>query len=204
MQKGHLYIIQSEEGPVKIGISINPDHRIASIETGSGRYIVRQFVSPAIPAYDELEKEMHRHYQDKRLRGEWFSIDYQEAVRLAHRLGAAAHPEQWKVSEAYVRGALHRDRLAAFIERNPSEAEEQAFLLGMGDEAREQIEFAEYLDLKALAETMTRLHATTLNLISADAILGTSLMPPLEITDEMRALRSALDHDLREADLKPA
>lgn len=87
----HLYLVAgvgraSEPlGPVKIGITGNVESRMASIQTGSPRQlkIVGCFWTPNREIARKFEVAFHNQYHDRRLSGEWFSVDPIEALELA-------------------------------------------------------------------------------------------------------------------------
>jgi hypothetical protein len=169
LETGHIYIIESEEGPIKIGMSVKPEERIAGITTASGRVIRRKFISPAVPEYWVLESVLHKHFAKFRTVGEWFTAPYAEAVHMAHLLGARLNPDSWKVTDRYIRGAVARKRIWDFSEQERTPSEWDAFLAGMGQDAYGDYRFADELDIQfagkaaerytqALGETM-RLHS---------------------------------------------
>lgn len=197
--KGHLYIIQSEEGPVKIGISIDPKQRIIAISNTSGRQIVRQFISPPIPAYGTLEDELHRHFKDRRTVGEWFNITFDEAVRSAHLLGGRKYPHHWTVSDAYLRGQIAVKRMRAFSNPSRTKAEWDAFLAGMGEEALEHIAYAEQLDNEMMLQDFAHLQNLTESMMVNDVTLGIQRRVPAAAWDMLHELRKQMDDDLGEA-----
>ena len=193
---GHLYIIKAEDGGIKIGISINPHGRIDGIEAASDRPIVRKFISPAMPDYDQLEKVLHAHFASSRVAGEWFSADFDAAVLEAHRLGAICHPDHWNKSVDYVQGAMHRKRLVAFTEVERTEKEMQAFLCGMGELARQQVEYAEQLDAQMTARAIGRLEQAMYDTIELEAELGIRRQPSPETMSALAEIASQIKQDL--------
>lgn len=193
---GHLYIIKAEDGAVKIGISTKPDGRIDTIEAMSGRPIVRKFVSPAMPDYDMLEKVMHVHFAKYRIAGEWFGIDFDAAVLEAHRLGAIRHPDHWNKSVDYVQGAMHRKRLEAFTAVERTDVEIQAFLYGMGDVARSQVEYAEYLDAEAMCKSIGRLEQAMHDTVLFEAELGIRHQQHPETLAALAEIASQMKQDM--------
>jgi hypothetical protein len=201
--KGHLYIIQSEEGPVKIGVSVDPKSRIARLSATAGRYIVRQFISPPLIGYAELETALHGHFRQQRTAGEWFEIDYHEAVKVAHYLGAAHEPKAWEAAEAYVKGVMYRKRMTDFTRPDRSEAEWNAFLFGLGDEALEYIKFADQVDSAAMIKAAGKLDAAATDMILTTRALGIKPHIPASVVSDMQRLREQMDSDLAEAGLIP-
>lgn len=76
----HIYIFKSETGECKIGVSNNVDRRRKAIEMMGGKRIVDIYHTPKCFNAYEIESNMHRLYADKRLVGEWFDIDYDNAI----------------------------------------------------------------------------------------------------------------------------
>lgn len=132
MKKGHVYILRSEEGPVKIGISLKPEKRINEVGLASGREFVEVYVSPPLENYAELEKIMHFHFREVRLPGEWFAVKFEDAVSIAEHYGIKLSPSSWRESERYQRGLSAQQRLDAFKANKPSNSEIGAFMFGMG------------------------------------------------------------------------
>jgi len=73
-----IYGIQIEgERPIKIGITTNLKKRIEMMQTSNFR---RYIVSLAVLVKDaaEVEKNIHKQFENKRLAGEWFDITIEE------------------------------------------------------------------------------------------------------------------------------
>ena len=68
----HLYVIQSEDGPIKIGRSVNPKARVASLQTASPSRLrlVRLY-----PSEGHRERSLHRTFSPLHVRGEWFCAE---------------------------------------------------------------------------------------------------------------------------------
>lgn len=79
---GNIYIIQKKNKLVKIGISKNPKQRISAIETHNGEKSINIFISEKLKNYMEIEKLMHTYFKEFRVLGEWFNIDFDEAVEI--------------------------------------------------------------------------------------------------------------------------
>lgn len=78
--KGYVYILETD-GCTKIGKSVNPEKRIETIRTTSGRHIKRVAFSEPCNNYSKIENEMHKLFKDKRIVGEWFDIKFDDAVK---------------------------------------------------------------------------------------------------------------------------
>lgn len=75
-----LYIIAAgADGPCKIGIATAPSGRLRELQTGHPEALRVWHISEC-GAAPTLEREMHRYFGAKRLKGEWFSISVDEAM----------------------------------------------------------------------------------------------------------------------------
>lgn len=73
----YIYILYNEVTKLyKIGISMNPDTRVAGIRTVSGIKEIHllKTIRPAQMICHELERFIHSYFEDKRVIGEWFSL----------------------------------------------------------------------------------------------------------------------------------
>lgn len=70
----YLYFIQRGYGCFKIGVSDNPETRLAQLQTASDKplRLVAKFPMPSRAAAFDLEKQLHTEYAYLRLNGEWF------------------------------------------------------------------------------------------------------------------------------------
>lgn len=79
---GHVYVIEdAEKGIVKIGKSTNPQDRIKSIKSISCTK-GREFISDKVDNALSYENKVHLHLKDSRVQGEWFSISFDDAVKV--------------------------------------------------------------------------------------------------------------------------
>ncbi|WLW38125.1 hypothetical protein [Halorubrum tailed virus BLv36] len=82
--KEYVYLIHSNAGHTKIGISMQPQQRKRSLQTGSAHDLellaTRQSQNPA-----ELEKSLHDKYEKHHVRGEWFDIPKDKLNALVQR-----------------------------------------------------------------------------------------------------------------------
>lgn len=82
--KGFIYFIGEDDGPIKIGFSQRPRGRVANLSTASHRSLKLL----ALQAGDtDLEKEYHNRFSAHRIKGEWFAR-HQELEELIERLAA--------------------------------------------------------------------------------------------------------------------
>jgi predicted GIY-YIG superfamily endonuclease len=83
---GFVYAIENNDGLIKIGSTKNPEKRIRSIETASGRKAVKKFISKRIVNYKSTESFMLWEYDHKRVLGEWFSgLDFDDVTESITR-----------------------------------------------------------------------------------------------------------------------
>jgi len=78
---GFLYLMNSDNR-VKIGISENPNRRMAGIATSMGTIKYDVFISCYLDNARELEMYMHKHFNGSRIIGEWFNIDFLATIEF--------------------------------------------------------------------------------------------------------------------------
>lgn len=81
----YIYIISTakhEDGPVKIGISDNPDKRLKQIQTGYPEKIEIKHLEEFKTRKKtfELERLLHKDFSIYRSHGEWFNMTVKEAI----------------------------------------------------------------------------------------------------------------------------
>lgn len=86
----YVYVIaeQDAESPVKIGFSEDCRARLDTLQTGNPRLLELRAlfrIESRAFAY-EVENRAHRHFSSDGVRGEWFDIDVETAVRLIHNI----------------------------------------------------------------------------------------------------------------------
>ena len=77
----YFYVIEGTPGLYKIGRSVDPLKRLRQLQTGSA---VRFQLVRAIRTLfaEEIERDLHRRYAKKRVRGEWFELDSMDLLYL--------------------------------------------------------------------------------------------------------------------------
>ena len=55
MATGHVYVIETEGGPVKIGVAINPSERLKQLQTGAWIGLMRAWAKA--PEKDRIPEE---------------------------------------------------------------------------------------------------------------------------------------------------
>jgi predicted GIY-YIG superfamily endonuclease len=78
----YIYVIGRRDGPVKIGVTISLESRLATLQTGCPFQIeilhYRLICSRGLAL--KHEQVIHRVYLEKRLRGEWFDMDSDQGI----------------------------------------------------------------------------------------------------------------------------
>jgi hypothetical protein len=82
-ERPHVYFIQSNNGPVKIGVAHDVEARAASLQTGNPYPL--KVLAVIKQGGRTLERELHKRFAADRLGGEWFqnSISLQEVINAA-------------------------------------------------------------------------------------------------------------------------
>lgn len=77
----NVYAIQSETGPIKIGVSANPGARLGQLTKMQphGACIIHIAKVPRDKAYP-IEAAAHALLKEKRLQGEWFDVTQEQAI----------------------------------------------------------------------------------------------------------------------------
>jgi predicted GIY-YIG superfamily endonuclease len=84
MSTVYLYVIGRERGPVKIGVSVSPNARLAQLQTGCPFQCELLHAEPLSNREEALfhEHEFHEICATKRLSGEWFKMDFDAAKEV--------------------------------------------------------------------------------------------------------------------------
>jgi len=82
----HLYVIQMSNGSVKIGIASDIERRYSQIKSSCGMKIVKHWESNLLADAHLIEQQLHKHFKKHRLNGEYFNVDYDEAVIQANEM----------------------------------------------------------------------------------------------------------------------
>lgn len=129
-----VYVMAAIEGgvpvaPCKIGVSHHPNARLVSVQTGSHKKleVVSAVAMPSRGLAEALERELHDHFGDLRLSGEWFDVSPIDAA-IGACCWAKLILEEMKLSQDEVETILDRfginraiDDAYAFIERCQAE-----------------------------------------------------------------------------------
>jgi predicted GIY-YIG superfamily endonuclease len=88
---GYVYLIEAENGLVKIGRTEDVERRLSSINSASPICVTllhSEFVKDAV----EMERVLHDRFQSKRMRGEWFRLSESDVDEAIHLLAEARSP----------------------------------------------------------------------------------------------------------------
>lgn len=77
----YVYLMRAENGRYKIGISVDPEKRLADLRDGSAVDIELVHYFAAEDAAG-IERVLHREYETKRVRGEWFALDEADVASI--------------------------------------------------------------------------------------------------------------------------
>lgn len=77
---GHVYVMRSASGPIKIGRSAIPHERLKTIQSSNAAAIELCHISEERADAASIENVAHRLLETKRLAGEWFDVSVYEAV----------------------------------------------------------------------------------------------------------------------------
>jgi hypothetical protein len=94
-----VYVIgETEDGPVKVGISNNPLGRLVQLQTGHhGKLRLLALARTLVPAR-KVERALHTVLRDERMKGEWFDVPLRRVFyETALAEGTATHGEvRWR------------------------------------------------------------------------------------------------------------
>lgn len=82
-----LYVIEKENGNVKIGVSTVPKERILVLERSGGFSVKNKLLLGPYQNGYEVEHELHKMFAKHRVVSEWFDISFYEAAIMARRIG---------------------------------------------------------------------------------------------------------------------
>ena len=70
-----VYVMQDADSRIKVGISVDPEKRLKTIQTGQGRKVslIREYPYPDERSAFAVESSLHRRLSRFRMMGEWFS-----------------------------------------------------------------------------------------------------------------------------------
>lgn len=84
MNVGYVYVVDYGVA-VKVGKTTEPEARLKALREYKGRPQQQYFMSKTIEDYNKAEKAMHRLLSEHRIEGEYFSVPFDEAVKIFKR-----------------------------------------------------------------------------------------------------------------------
>lgn len=115
-----VYILKSENGLVKIGISKNVNKRIRNLENSSGYSITDFYSTKMISNSNEIENSLHKKFKANRKCGEWFDIEFEKTIIA---LEAEEHKFEYKEKEK-----INYEKIAKeFIDEEKSALDKKIF-----------------------------------------------------------------------------
>ena len=78
---GSIYIVEKQNGYVKIGVSTHPEERISRLEYMNGERFLKYWISQPTSSAYKIEKKLHNYFSSYRTLGEWFDIKFQLAKK---------------------------------------------------------------------------------------------------------------------------
>jgi predicted GIY-YIG superfamily endonuclease len=93
-----LYVIAAhKEGPVKLGLSMDPQRRVRQLQTGSAEALFIHHVEEVSDGRVKIaEKALHQMLGHKRLKGEWFNISVEDAIAEVTHIRMTEDPSDWR------------------------------------------------------------------------------------------------------------
>ncbi len=97
MRKRYVYFVQESEtlGPVKIGVAVDCTRRVSEMQIGNPRELflaVRIGPLSSDAAYN-LERDLHKFFDSRRIRGEWFTAKVIKKLNTASDFGVPQDAE---------------------------------------------------------------------------------------------------------------
>lgn len=96
-----LYIIENNEGDVKIGVGGNPEQRKKAIQSQTGYKITRMYETEDCYNPYEIKKKILQKYEKRNLFGEWFAVGFDEMVSTLKKLFAEMAELEDKAPQEY-------------------------------------------------------------------------------------------------------
>lgn len=75
-----IYVIETHNGDVKIGVGGKPEQRKKVIESQSGCQVIKLYETENCYNPYEIKKKILKKYEKRNLFGDWFAVDFDEMV----------------------------------------------------------------------------------------------------------------------------
>lgn len=80
MNNRSIYVVKSEAGPIKIGISKNPKKRLDALKTSSPHKLTLKYQISVDFDAEPIERAVHKTLCQSNLSGEWFDTSVEKAI----------------------------------------------------------------------------------------------------------------------------
>ena len=111
----HIYAVERPDGLVKIGVTANPQSRIAALASQGGYKPSRAWVSTPIENARRAENLAHKTLAPHNKAGEWFSVDFDYAVTFVS--GIVTNSDRAELKGANVSAIEFSKRLTFALDR---------------------------------------------------------------------------------------
>lgn len=82
-KRQYVYIIRdSYKEHIKVGIASDPHKRLSQLQTGNSTSLELEYVSYVCSNASEIEAEIHKHFKEQHILGEWFAVDSSEVIEF--------------------------------------------------------------------------------------------------------------------------
>lgn len=75
-----VYVVENQHGHVKIGVSQDVQGRISTLSNQGGFKVNNMYATEHCSNAYQLENRLHKQFKEKKINGEWFSIEFNLAV----------------------------------------------------------------------------------------------------------------------------
>lgn len=77
-----VYVIENmDNGAIKVGVAQDPEKRLAQLQTGSVSELCLVYQSYVCSNAFNIESLVHQHFEDKHIRGEWYSASKDDVIQ---------------------------------------------------------------------------------------------------------------------------
>ena len=77
-----VYVIENmDNGAIKVGVAQDPEKRLAQLQTGNVSELCLVYQSYVCSNAFNIESLVHQHFEDKHIRGEWYSASKDDVIQ---------------------------------------------------------------------------------------------------------------------------
>ena len=80
-----VYVIEREDGLIKIGIASKPDKRVKTLSLQGGFNIVKQHFTEQCADARTIENALHKAFADNKVKSEWFNASFDDVVEASSK-----------------------------------------------------------------------------------------------------------------------